>query len=295
MATTSPPEICVLGSLNVDYFCKVEQLAKPGETIAASELEIRFGGKGGNQAIAAARQGAHVAMLGQVGSDEMGESYLRRLSREGLDATAIEQADVATGSAFISVDAKGENTIVVASGANRLVDQAYVETQRERISAADALLVQFEVPSEAIVLALQIAREAGVLTFVNTSPFPKDFPWSRTPIDYLIVNEGEAGKIDEALSGDEQLLAGCLIITSGAAATLAYSEDGDLEIPTLEIDPVDTVGAGDAFAGTLAARIVQGESLGEAILHANIAGGLTTLKLGAQEAIPTKDEVDARS
>lgn len=292
VSPTEPPRICVLGSLNVDYFTKVKKLPAPGQTVAASALEIRFGGKGANQAIAAHRQGALVSMIGRVGRDEMGEAYLKRLDREGVVTDGIERVRVATGSAFISVDAEGENTIVVAPGANGSIKPASIDEQRERIEVAHALLVQFETPIDAVLRAIEIANRAGALVFVNPSPFRADFPWSDTEIDYLIVNDGEASRIDDALGPHQQLLARNLIITRGARSTLAYSEDGDLEIPSIEVSPIDTVGAGDAFAGTLAARVAHGESLADAIRHANIAGALTTQKLGAQEAIPTKDEVE---
>jgi ribokinase len=290
-----PPRICVLGSLNVDYFTKVKKLPTPGQTVAASALEIRFGGKGANQAIAASRQGALVSMIGRAGQDDMGEAYLGRLSKEGLVTDGIEQVRIATGSAFITVDSEGENTIVVAPGANGSIKPASIDEQRERIESAHALLVQFETPIDAVLRAIEIANEAGVLVFVNPSPFRADFPWSTTKIDYLIVNDGEAEKIDSALGPHQQLLARNLIITRGALPTLAFTEDGDLEVPSIEVTPIDTVGAGDAFAGTLATRVAGGEELAEAIRHANIAGALTTLKLGAQEAIPRKDEVERQA
>lgn len=292
MEPAESPKVCVVGSLNVDYFTKVARLPKPGETVAASALKIRFGGKGANQAFAAHRQGAKVSLLGRVGADEMGDAYLARLDDEGLGSGGVGQVDLATGSAFISIDAKGENTIVVAAGANSAVNPAYVEAERERIESAEVLLVQFETPLDAVRRALEIASEAGVITIVNPSPFNADFPWSTLPIDYLVVNEGEASQIDNALGPDQQLLAKNLIITRGAEPTLAFTEDGELDIPGIEVEPVDTVGAGDAFAGTLAARLAWGEDLKQAIRHANVAGALTTLKLGAQEAIPTKEEVD---
>lgn len=292
MDTPFSPKISVLGSLNVDYFTKVRQLPKPGETVPASALEIRFGGKGANQALAASRQGAVVSMLGRLGKDEMGDAYLARLTDEGIGNAAVEQVDIATGSAFISVEEKGENTIVVAAGANGMVNAPYVDSQRQRITKSDVLLLQMETPLDAVKRAIEIAIEADVVIVLNPSPFMPEFPWSKLPVDYLIVNEHEASQIDEALGPDQQLLAKTLIITRGAEPTLVYSEEGDLEIPSIEVEPVDTVGAGDAFAGTFAARIARGESLENAVKHANVAGALTTLKLGAQEAIPSADDVD---
>ncbi len=293
------PRICVVGSLNVDYFTSVEKLPRPGETIRATRLDVRYGGKGANQALAAARQGAEVAMIGCVGQDEMGPTYLARLREEGVDTDGITAVEGPTGSAFITVDAQGENTIVVGQGANSQLSADLVGDHAERIEAAGILLLQFEVPLEAIRRSMEIARSSGAQVVINPSPFRFDFPWGAFPIDYLIVNQLEfqqvLGEVQSIRDRMKQLQVHNLILTRGVQSTQVYSRDGDFEVATIEVTPVDTVGAGDCFAGTLASRLSQGEGFEAAVRHANIAGALATLEVGAQESIPTKVKVDARA
>ncbi len=298
------PSIAVVGSLNVDYVARVGRLPMPGETVAASDFEIVYGGKGANQAIAAARQDCVVRMIGSVGDDGIGKAYLKYLRGEGVTTDGIRQIkNTSTGSAFISVDGTGENTIVVTSGANGLTSPDQVRARDPYISEADALLVQFEVPLAAVVEALRIANRAGVLTVMNPSPMRSTFPWATVEVDYLIVNETEADEVIEDLaveleSADEirEYLKGMkvngLVVTRGSDPTLVIGPDEAFEAPTLPVVPVDTVGAGDAFAGCFAARMASGESLREAVLAANCAGALTTLRTGAQKPIPDRERVD---
>ncbi len=300
----SEPAIAVIGSLNVDYVAKVGRLPVPGETVAASDLEIVHGGKGANQAIAARRQGCAVRMIGSVGEDDMGRSYIEYLKEEGLETDGIRLlAGISTGAAFISVDADGENTIVVCAGANGNTSPDQIRARDPFISESDALLAQFEVPLSAVVEALKIANRAGVLTVVNPSPMRSTFPWATVEIDYLIVNETEADEILEELPVElgaapeiREFLLGRringLVVTRGSDSTLVISRDEAFEAPTLPVLPVDTVGAGDAFAGCFTARLASGESLREAVLAANCAGALTTLRTGAQQPIPDRDRVD---
>ena len=286
--------LCVLGSLNIDYFTKVKHFAAPGETVLAEDFVRRFGGKGANQAVSAARQGVEVRMIGCVGNDEMGVAYRARLETEGIDISRIQTTSSQTGAAFISIDSTGENTIVVAPGANGLLGASEVDAAKEDIESAGALLLQFETTVAAVRRAVEIATDAEVPVILNPSPFRAGFPWSELPIDYLIVNEGEAAQIDERLANSEALLVKNLIITRGAKSVLVYGMEEELEVPVIEVDPVDTVGAGDAFAGAFAAYCLAGDDLETAVGYAQVAGALTTLKIGAQEAIPTREEVETR-
>lgn len=296
--------IAVVGSLNVDYFTRVGRLPVPGETVAATDLEVIFGGKGANQAVAAARQDAQVALIGSVGADEMGKAYLAHLKSEGIEVEGVREVpDTSTGAAFVSVDPRGENTIVVSGGANDQTSPDQIRVRDPFISEAKALLVQFEVPLAAVVEALKIANRSGVITVVNPSPIRSTFPWATVEVDYLIVNETEAAElieevpptlssafaIREAIQG---MRVRTLIITRGSDPTLVFDEREAFEAPALPVVPVDTVGAGDAFAGCFASRIASGESLQDAVLAANCAGALTTLRPGAQEAIPDREPVD---
>ncbi len=296
--------IAVVGSLNVDYVAQVAQLPVPGETVVAAGLEIVHGGKGANQAIAAARQGCVVRMIGSVGDDEMGRTYLGHLNEEGIETSGVRQvAGASTGAAFISVEESGENTIVVAAGANGLTSADQIRARDPFIAEADALLAQFEVPLAAVVEALRIANRAAVLTVLNPSPNSPTFPWATVDIDYLIVNEVEADEILEAepidLRNAEKIrafLVGLrvrnLVVTRGSDSTLVITAEDAFEVPTMAVVPVDTVGAGDAFAGCFAARMAAGEALRDAVLAANCAGALTTLGTGAQRPIPDRERVD---
>lgn len=296
-----PPDVIVVGSLNVDLITQVPRLPAPGETIAATGMLQRFGGKGANQAVAAARQGTQVTMIGCVGRDADGEAYQQRLSEKGISTAGIHAvASAPTGKAFINVDAQGENQIIVVAGANAKLTAADVRAQAVLIRAARVLLVQLEVPLPAVLAAMRVANSAGVPVVFNPSPLRKDFPWGRVDLDTVIVNELEARQIFGAAAARfesksrirREALARHrvrrLLVTRGPQPTICFTAEAVLEVPALRVTPVDTVGAGDAFAGTFAAHLASGRDWSEAVAWANAAGALTTLKPGAQEAMPTR-------
>src|SRR5437870_4340835 len=193
---TSHPKIAVVGSLNIDLIASVERLPVAGQTVAATSFSRRFGGKGANQAVAAARQGAAVSLIGCVGDDAEGRAYRQRLRAEGLVTTGISTTSQAlTGTALIAVDRKGENIIVVASGANGQLTPAMVRTQERRIAPVHFLLLQFEVSMGTVVEAIRIANRAGVPVVLNPSPLRDGFPWGKCRLDTVIVNAGEAQAI----------------------------------------------------------------------------------------------------
>ena len=293
--------VLVVGSLNIDYIAAVKRLPAAGETVAATGLVRRFGGKGANQAVAAARQGARVSMIGCVGADDEGRAYCRRLRAEGIDTAGISATQKAlTGTALIAVDQAAENTIIVAAGANGELKPAAIRAQRKRIASADILLLQLEVPMATVIEAVRIANQSRVPVVLNPSPLRDGFPWGKCGLDTLMVNAGEAEVIfglpltslPLALPKWQRALSKWrierLIITRGAKPTLCVSAAGYLKVPTLKVRPVDTVGAGDAFAGSFAARLTGGGDIVNTIRHANCAGALATLKAGAQEAIPNR-------
>lgn len=295
--------VVVVGSLNLDYFTRVESLPRPGETIAADRLTRFRGGKGANQAIAASRQGCEVTLIGAVGTDEGGGAYRRALEEEGIQTDHIRTAPGETGAAFLTVDRDGENMIVVAAGANGEVRRADVTRAAAAIESCDLLLLQFEVPATALVEAARIANQCGIPVVINPSPYLPTFPWQEISADVIIVNESEAIELlgfpatpavaKEVRERLFELRAGTLVVTRGSEETLAFVRDGDLyEIPVLSVVPIDTVGAGDAFAGCFAARYAQGHELEPALRAANCAGALTTLGAGAQDPIPDRDQVD---
>jgi ribokinase len=292
--------VLVIGSLNLDYIAGVAQLPAPGETVIANSLILRFGGKGANQAVAAARQGAQVAMIGCLGADSQGKAYLRRLRANQINTAGICSTQSALcGTALIAVDRAAENTIVVAPGANAELKPAQIRARRELIGNAGVVLLQFEIPMTSVIQAVKLANRGNVPVVLNSSPFRTGFPWKSCRVDTLIVNSGEASaifkqpppRLPTGLSGWTQALARrnirSLVITRGAEPTVCVTEEGWLEVPALKVKPVDTVGAGDAFAGAFAAHRVKGADLLTAIRYANCAGALATLKPGAQESIPS--------
>jgi ribokinase len=296
-----PPRLVVVGSLNVDLIARVARLPAPGETVSGLRLLRRFGGKGANQAVAAARQGATVSFIGCLGDDADGRAYAAHLRREGIGIAGVHRVPrQPTGAALIAVDARAENTIICVPGANGTLTGAQVSAHRGRISAADRLLLQWEVPAPAVLAAIRIANGAGVPVLMNPSPWRPGFPWGRVRIDTLVVNENEARELFGGDAGTPLRLGSRLaafgltrlVITRGARTTLAITEGDVAEIPTLPVTPVDTVGAGDAFAGACAAYLAAGCRFEDALARANAAGAAATLKPGAQEAIPTRRAVE---
>jgi ribokinase len=285
------PKIAVVGSLAIDYFTRVEQFPAPGETVMARDLEIRFGGKGANQAVAAVRLGAKVEMIGCVGSDEMGQQYLRRLEDFGIGTVGVGVvAGAATGSAFITLDATAENTIVFAPGANSCVSAGQVESQASLIAGADVLLLQNEVPPEANAAAVAIARESQTEIFYNPAPWRDGGEVALARADCLIVNEIEAAALlGFPVSALAQLSEHSgIVVTRGARSTLASMAGQLFEVSPPQITPVDTVGAGDTFAGALAVFAAKGRGdFGEVLRRANAAAAFSTRRVGAQEAMPT--------
>ncbi len=289
--------VMVVGSLNVDRLWRVPRLPAAGETLHATGMSVEFGGKGANQAVAAARHGAEVAMVGAVGKDADGMAYLAHLRAEGVDTSHIKTSEgVATGAALICVDDRGENQIVVAAGANGGVSAAAVERAVGALAPdSRVLLAGLEVPAEAAVAALRAAAAAGLRTLFNPSPVAAHFPWGAVRIGVVIVNERECAQIFVTPDAAAAARRGVdhLVVTRGAAPTLWVSPDGSREFPAHPVRPVDTVGAGDTFAGTLAARLAEGAGLPEAIAVANVAAALSTRGPGAQGPIPRRAEVEA--
>lgn len=290
--------ITVFGSMNIDLLMAVPSLPAPGETVLCPTYELKPGGKGCNQAVAAARAGAKVAMVGMVGQDGFGDRVLRTLEREGIDTTHIGRAPQPTACAIIAVDPKGENQIAVGSGAN-LAARAD-SAPDARLGPGQTLLLQMEVTPAETWAILARARAGGCRTILNLAP-AGPVPDSALPlIDILIVNEIEAAQLAGG-AGEPQALAeslrartgGTVIVTLGAAGVLAATPGGIVTIPALKIEPVDTTGAGDAFCGILAAALDAGIDLPFALRRASAGAALACLALGAQESLPDKAAIDA--
>lgn len=298
--------VVVVGTLNVDHVWRVPALPRAGETILADAATREWGGKGANLAVAAARQGARVIMVGALGTDAEGQAYREHLEREGIDTRAVLHATgEPSGTAHVYVDPRGENQIVVNRGANRRLDAAAVAAALESLlRPADVLAVGLEIPADAATEALRCGARAGVRTIFNPSPVDRSFAWGAAEIEAVIVNEHEcaawfnhapAGLIALATAERSALLhrraVRHVIVTQGGEPTLHISAGGVETVPTYSVEPVDTVGAGDTFAGTLAARLVAGDAWREALQRANVAAALSTLTPGAQTGIPTAAQV----
>ncbi len=297
------PSIAVVGSLNIDMVGETKHLPSPGETVRAHRLRKAFGGKGANQAIAASRAGATVRMIGCLGADADGAAYRTRLTKFAIDDSGIMTAPKAlTGTALIGVAASGENQIIVAPEANGKLTAAWVRRHRRLIESADVLLLQWETPMTCVMAALQLANRAGVAVVMNPSPISSEFKWGEVWVDYLVVNESEAAAIFRYRVATlavhptpwwkrmKQLAIGTLIVTRGSASVHCLSKQAEghkptmLTVATQPVNPVDTVGAGDTFAGVFAAAIAKNVPLAEAIHRANQAAAKSILRRGAQPA-----------
>lgn len=288
--------IVVVGSINADLSVTVARHPNPGETLLGTGGGISAGGKGANQAVAAARLGAEVTLVGAVGRDAYAEPALRHLREAGVDLSAVAETGQVTGLAVITVDVAGENTIIVVPGANATVDATYVTAHAELIGQAEIVLLQGEIPADGFAEAVRLARGRVV---VNLAPVIDVDARALLRADPIMANEHEAGLLLEQLgagiSSDipEELVSALLdagfpsvVLTIGARGALVGDASGLTKIPTPRITPVDTVGAGDAFAGAFVARLVAGDDLVTASRHAARVGAFAATGHGAQPSYP---------
>ena len=291
-------DVIVVGSFMMDHTAYVTRRPEPGETVRGHGFRVSEGGKGFNQAVAAARTGAAVRILGRLGSDEFGGRFIDRLREEGIDTSGIEfDLELGTGVGLPVVDEEGENAIVVVPGANDGVTAAQVEACEPRIVSAKVLLLQREVPESAAVRAAEIAHEAGVFVVLNPAPAGPIHAF-RGLVDLVIPNEVEltalaqGADIEDAAGALAADLGGCdVIVTLGGAGVLIVTDGIALSIPADLVDAVDTTGAGDCFCGSLAARLASGERLVAAAEYAVVAAGMAVARRGGAGSTPTLDEV----
>ncbi|MFM1919914.1 MAG: hypothetical protein RLZZ303_1548 [Candidatus Hydrogenedentota bacterium] len=285
-------KIVVVGSANVDFVSAVPRIPAPGETILGGDLVTTFGGKGANQAVAAARLGGNVHFVGCLGDDAFGERYLAHLEQEGIETSRCVRSSRPTGCALIAVDPMGANAIVCAPGANQDLLPRHVDFLEGFLAPGDVLLLQFEVPMETNLRAARLARNAGACVLLNPSPFLPCEDLLESGIDLLVVNEHEARHLDIEREGAvERLAAEGIIVTRGGESALMLLPGHASEHPAFALEPIDTVGAGDTFTGALAVASTE-RGLMEAIRFAHAAAALSTLSLGAQAAMPTRDQVE---
>lgn len=298
------PRIVVVGSVNADMVVKSARIPAPGETVTGGRFVMAAGGKGANQAVAAARLGAEVTLVAKVGEDLFGDQAIENYRREGIQTDCVlRDPENATGVALILVDERGENLISVASGANHALSPGEVSQVAERIRAADVLMLQLEVPMETVCEAARLAAEAGVTVVLDPAPAALLPEGLLQNVSYLTPNESEAERLtglrvtDEASAeraGKQLVGAGArhVLVTLGAKGALLVTSEGSHLIPTQPVEAVDTTAAGDAFNGGLAWALAQGLKLDEAIRWACLTGTLSATRLGAQPSLPTRTELE---
>ncbi len=297
-------KLCVLGSINVDHVIRVPYFPKAGETLTGYGYQIAYGGKGANQAVAAARVGAKVSFIGAIGDDQIGQTMKQAFEQDGIDTSAIcVIPNQATGLAMIQVADSGENSIVISAGANADLSEALVEQHKSHIEQADILLMQLESPLQAVTLATKFAKTAGVKVVLNPAP-AQPLPDSLlSHIDIITPNETEAEILTGIKVTDEQTAAVAanhfhqlgietVLITLGSKGVY-YSEKGQGEIiPGFRVDAVDTTAAGDTFNGAFVTALLEGKSAKDAIRFAHAAAAISVTRMGAQTAIPRREDVD---
>jgi ribokinase len=300
-----PADIVVVGGANYDYLARGAELPSPGDTVQGDLIDDAPGGKGANQAVAAARLGARVAFVGRIGEDERGGRVLAAFQREQVDTTHIVRDPTApTGVALVQVDRAGEKQILAVPGANARLTSGDVRAAAATITAAKLLLVQLEVPLDAVRTAVQLARAAGVKVLLDPAPpipLPDDL---LALIDFIKPNSGEARVLtgievkdrDSARKAAQQLLqrgVGAGAVAAGDEGTLAAWPDGEHWLPRLPVKSIDATGAGDAFAAALGVALAEGRPFADACAFANVAAALATTIIGAQAGMPSRAAVEA--
>lgn len=291
--------IVVLGSINVDLVARVTRLPGAGETLLARSFETLPGGKGANQALAARRAGADVRLHGHIGNDALAPVALSMLAAAGVDVTGVAAASAPTGVALIAVADDGENTIVVASGANAATQASQVPDGS--LLPGATLMLQLEIPMREVAAVARRAAVRGARVVLNAAPVAPLAAELLADVDVLIVNETEAGALarEHGVDGLDALCTAfaqaerTLVVTRGAAGVLYTAQGETYARKAPAVDVVDTVGAGDAFSGALAAALDRGADLDRAISEGLAAGALACTRRGAQPAMPSRDEIRA--
>jgi ribokinase len=305
VASVTAGRVCVIGSFMTDLVVEAPRRPEAGETVVGSRFEMFLGGKGFNQAVAAARAGATTTMVGRLGADEFGSAFLAALESNAIGHAHVEvDAEVGTGVGAPVVEPSGENSIIIVPRANALLSTDHIARAAAAIEQADVLLLQLESPIETAIAASEIARAAGVTVVLNPAPARgvAGLERLRGAVDVLVPNEVEASSllgVDDPLDVESLATAladawGCpVVLTIGRRGCVAAT-DGDVRVhPAVPVTPIDSVGAGDAFCGVLGAWLAGGADLADAVVHANAAGALTVTTRGAEPSMPHRDDIVA--
>lgn len=299
--------IVVIGSSNTDMVVKTSHLPIPGETVLGGDFFMNAGGKGANQAVAAARYGNRVVFVAKTGNDLFGEQVRKSMKEDGIvtDYVFIDE-EHPSGVALITIDQKAENCIVVAGGANMYLKPEDIDKAKDEILGGDVVLMQLETPIETVEYAAKMAAEAGVKVILNPAPAPAE-PLSKELISNLFLitpNRSEASRltgieVTDLASAQRAALAlydmGAknVIVTLGSEGSLVYDGHMMMRVEAIKVEAVDTTAAGDTYNGVLASVIAEGKSLIDAVHEANIAGAISVTRMGAQPAAPTREEIIA--
>jgi len=300
-------DILVVGSLNADLVVRAPRFPQPGETISGEDLQVIPGGKGANQAVAAARLRSNVSMLGRVGKDNFGDFLLENLKANDVDSHLVQRDDTSTGTAIIVVDSSGQNSIVLSPGANGKVTSA--DVNHAPFPAGGLLLLQLEIPTLTVLSAAQRAKEKNVHVILNPAPAQELPDELITLVDFIIPNESELGlltglRVTDIVSAEaaaKTLLergAKNIIVTLGSHGALIVNRSQVTHVDAYRVDIVDTTAAGDAFIGGFAAKLLESDvqhqapALQKAVQYGCACGALAATKFGAQPSLPTKEEVE---
>ncbi|UYM05919.1 ribokinase [Solicola gregarius] len=290
----------MLGSFMMDLITRAPRRPVAGETLIGTGFSQHLGGKGLNQAVAAARSGAHVRMIGAVGDDDYGRQFLQRLDDERIDGARVMTTARGTGVGLPLVEPGGENSIVVVPRANLAITPEDVRAAASMLQSSDVVLLQQELPLDAIAEAARIAHDAGVTVMLNPAPVLEGTRGLSGLVDILVPNEPEARSLTNDPSGTAEAVGkalldewdlGRVVLTLGPAGALVVDRDGATPVRAHAVDAVDTVGAGDAFCGSLAAGLARGDEFPSAVRYANVAAALSVTRAGGADSVPTYAEV----
>jgi len=299
----STGRVCVVGSVNMDAVIRVPRLPRSGETILGGPFQLVPGGKGANQAVAAARLGSRVSLVARVGDDPFGAQLVAGLKSYGVDTSYLKVTPgLVTGVAVVTVEHSGHNAIAVAPGANHALSPDDIEEAQEAIITSKVLLAQLEVPLETVARAASLARARGITVILNPAP-AQPLPRELRQVSIIVPNEIEAEmltgigarSVSGARRAGRQLLqmgAQMVIVTLGDKGALLLQEKGSRYFPAYPVEPVDTTACGDAFCGALAASLASSYGIEEAVARANAAGALTATRAGAQPSLPSLDMLE---
>lgn len=294
----------VIGSLNMDMTVKVEELPKLGETIFGNDFYESCGGKGANQAVAISKLGMETEMIGMVGKDSQGEKLIQNLNKYGIKSDNIIKSDDLTGRAIITVDKKGDNNIIVIPGSNFKITKEYIQEKQDVIASSDVVILQNEIPFETVEFSLLKAKELGKITIFNPAPARQLSEKIFKNTDYLILNETEMEEIFGIGINDKVYIGRIfhkkkecgirnIILTLGDNGSVLFSEDDNIKkYDVYEVKAVDTTAAGDSFIGAFTMKICETGDADKAIKYATAVSAIVVTRQGAQDSIPTREEIE---